>query len=54
MFNYFFRFYNKAVANDLFNRDAQDGTTSPPDSEQRITEDSNPRTTQNSILRITE
>jgi hypothetical protein len=54
MFRFFYRFHNKALGNDLFNRDTEDGTPSPPDSEQRITEDGEFRDTQSGILRITE
>lgn len=54
MYSYFYNFHNKPLANDLFNRDNEDGTPSPPESQERLTEQGVPRDTQNGILRITE
>lgn len=54
MYNYFYRFHNRPLGFDLFNRDTEDGTTAPPVSEQRITEAGEQRQTQSGILRITE
>ena len=33
MFDYFFNFYNKPLGWGLFNRDNEDGTPSPPESQ---------------------
>lgn len=54
MYSYFYNFHKKPIGNDLFNRDNEDGTTSPPESEQRIAEQGENRATESGILRITE
>lgn len=54
MYNFFYNYYNKPFAWELFNRDAEDGTPSPPASVTRITEDSIIRITEDGQVRITE
>lgn len=40
MYNFFYSFHNKQLAHGLFNRDPEDGTPSPPESVDILTEDS--------------
>lgn len=54
MFDFFYQFYKKPLGFDLFSRDTEDGTSSPPSSVERITEDSRVRITEAGIERITE
>jgi hypothetical protein len=54
MFEYFFNFYKKPLGWNLFSRDAEDGTPSPPESETRITDDSVIRITDSGQVRITD
>ena len=55
MFEVFYKFHNKPLAWNLFNRDTEDGTPLPPISKIRITEDGIIRITETGIeVRITE
>lgn len=40
MYDYFYNFYKKPFAFDLFNRDSEDGTPSPPSSDELLSNDS--------------
>lgn len=54
MSNYFYNFYNKAFGSDLFYRNNEDGTPSPPESVQMITEDGISMITEDGNIMITE
>jgi hypothetical protein len=54
MYQYFYNFHKKPLGWNLFSRDAEDGTPSPPPSQQRITEDGQIRITEDGQIRITE
>lgn len=54
MYNFFYRFFNKPLGYELFNRDPEDGTPSPPLSQERITENSIERIIEAGQERITE
>jgi hypothetical protein len=54
MYNYFYNFHNKPLAQGLFSADAEDGTPSPPGSVERITETGIDRITEDGQMRITE
>jgi len=54
MYNYFYHFYRKRLADGLYSRAIEDVTPSPPSSQERITEDGIERITEDGEMRITE
>jgi hypothetical protein len=54
MHNFFYHFFNKPLGYELFSRDAEDGTPAPATSQERITQDSIVRITEDGQERITE
>lgn len=54
MYEYFYNFYKRRLAQGLFNTDQQDGTPSPPASQERIDEESVERIDEPGVMRITQ